>query len=305
MRKKWDEIKIMYQAGVKVTIVADKDRFTLAGERQPAEAALSPAAVEKFLADMVRRGRAAATIKAYRRNLRALYAWLPEGDKGIYRDTLVRWRRDMLEQGVAPRTVNARMAAANSLLRYLGRQELQVLGQVTAGEAGEQPELTRGEYLRLLDAARRLGKERAYLLTKAFAVLGLTPGELPILTVECVEIGEVYLSGGRRVTVPVCLGRELGNYARRLGVETGPVFITREGRLLHRSSVNETIRQLGGAAQVPEEKATPRCLKKLYQSTQDRLRESVEQLLRQTYDQMLEAEQASIGWPDQERRELA
>ena len=305
MRKKWDEIKIMYQSGVKVTIVADKDRFTLAGERQPAEAALSPAAVEKFLADMVRRGRAAATIKAYRRNLRALYAWLPEGDKGIYRDTLVRWRRDMLEQGVAPRTVNARMAAANSLLRYLGRQELQVLGQVTAGEAGEQPELPRGEYLRLLDAARRLGKERAYLLTKAFAVLGLTPGELPMLTVECVEIGEVYLSGGRRVTVPVCLGRELGNYARRLGVETGPVFITREGRILHRSSVNETIRQLGGAAQVPEEKATPRCLRRLYQSTQDKLREGGEQLLRQPYDQMLEAEPTAVGWPDQERRELA
>ena len=274
-----------------MTIVADKDRFTLA--------------VEEFLADMVRRGRAAATIKAYRRNLRALYAWLPEGDKGIYRDTLPRWRRDMLERGVAPRTVNARLAAANSLLRYLGRQELQVLGQVTAGKAGEQPELTRGEYLRLLDAARRLGKERAYLLTKAFAVLGLTPGELPMLTVECVEIGEVYLSGGRRVTVPVCLGRELGDYAQRQGGETGPVFITREGRILHRSSVNEAIRQLGGAAQVPEEKATPRCLRRLYQSTQDKLRESVEQLLRQTYDQMLEAEQTAVGWPDQERRELA
>ena len=144
-----------------MTIVADKDRFTLAGERQPAEAALSPAAVEEFLADMVRRGRAAATITAYRRNLRALYAWLPEGDKGIYRDTLPRWRRDMLERGVAPRTVNARLAAANSLLRYLGRQELQALGQVSARETGEQPELTRGEYLRLLDAARRLGKERA------------------------------------------------------------------------------------------------------------------------------------------------
>ncbi len=286
-----------------MTIATENGRFALTGERQLAEAAMSPAAVEEFLEDMVRRGRAAATIKAYRRNLRALYAWLPEGDKGIYRETLPSWRRDMLAGGVAPRTVNARLAAANSLLRYLGRQELQALGQVSARETGEQPELTRGEYLRLLDAARRLGKERAYLLTKVFAVLGLTPGELPMLTVECIEIGELYLSGGRRVLVPICLCRELGDYARRQGVDSGPVFITREGRLLHRSSVNETIRQLSGEAQVQEEKANPRCLKKLYQSTQDKLRESMERLLRQTYDQMLEAEQASIGWPGRKKGE--
>ena len=176
---------------------------------------------------------------------------------------------------------------------------------MSARETGEQPELTRGEYLRLLDAARRLGKERAYLLTKVFAVLGLTPGELPMLTVECIEIGELYLSGGRRVLVPICLCRELGDYARRQGVDSGPVFITREGRLLHRSSVSETIRQLSGEAQVQEEKANPRCLKKLYQSTQDKLRESMERLLRQTYDQMLEAEQASIGWSGQEWKKLA
>ena len=47
-----------------------------------------------------------------------------------------------------------------------------------------QPELTRTEYLRLLQTARALGRERVYLLVKLFGTTGLTVQELEKVTVE-------------------------------------------------------------------------------------------------------------------------
>jgi hypothetical protein len=49
-------------------------------------------------------------------------------------------------------------------------------------------------------------------------------------------------------------------------------------------------------ARVEKEKASPRCLKKLYQSTQDGIMESMSVLMEQTYDRLLETEQLTIGW---------
>lgn len=265
---------------------------------------LTQESIGDFLEEMARQSRSAETVKAYRRNLRILYAWLPEEDKAIYPQTLAQWRTDMLENGSAPRTVNARVAAANSMLRFLGRRELQSPAPLLTEEGG-QPELTRGEYLRLLTAARRQGKERVYLLVKVFATLGLGLGELSELTVECVRIRKLSLSGGRRTYIPACLGRELEDYAARQGVTGGPVFVTREGRALHRSNVTDSIRRLSVEAQVPEEKANPRCLRRLYQITQAKMRESLNQLLLQNYDQLLEAEQVSIGWPQAAETEIA
>lgn len=62
-------------------------------------------------------------------------------------------------------------------------------------EPAVQPELTRAEYLRLLQAARALEKERAYLLVKVFALLGIRVGELPQVTVEQVKAGRLLLRG--------------------------------------------------------------------------------------------------------------
>ena len=74
--------------------------------------------------------------------------------------------------GYALRTVNGAMSAANSLLEYCGHREFQVQ-DLPAPAADAQPELTRSEYIRLLQAAKMQGKARTYLLVKSLALLGL------------------------------------------------------------------------------------------------------------------------------------
>ena len=144
-------------------------------------AELSMETIRAYLADLSGRGRRKGTVQMYSAKLRALYDYLPP-DKQISRGTLAAWRAFLLEAGYSPSTVNTHLSAANGLMEYMGRRDLQLVGQLEA-DKGLQPELSRVEYLRLLQAARILEKERTYLLVKIFALAGIRVGELPQVTV--------------------------------------------------------------------------------------------------------------------------
>ena len=188
-------------------------------------AELSMETIRAYLADLSGRGRRKGTVQMYSAKLRALYDYLPP-DKQISRGTLAAWRAFLLEAGYSPSTVNTHLSAANGLMEYMGRRDLQLVGQLEA-DKGLQPELSRVEYLRLLQAARILEKERTYLLVKIFALAGIRVGELPQVTVERVRAGRLPVrTGGERryVPLPACLQGELLDYARRQGLTAGPVF---------------------------------------------------------------------------------
>ena len=262
-------------------------------------AELSMETIRAYLADLSGRGRRKGTVQMYSAKLRALYDYLPP-DKQISRGTLAAWRAFLLEAGYSPSTVNTHLSAANGLMEYMGRRDLQLVGQLEA-DKGLQPELSRVEYLRLLQAARILEKERTYLLVKIFALAGIRVGELPQVTVERVRAGRLPVrTGGERryVPLPACLQGELLDYARRQGLTAGPVFCTRNGKGMSRTQVTEEIQTLCHDARVEEEKGTPRCLRKLCVATQESIRANLELLAEQTYDRLLEKESLTAGWSD-------
>ena len=74
------------------------------------------------------------------------------------------------------------------------------------------------------------------------------------------------------------------------------MFVTRTGKAVNRTNVSDSVRRLCREAQVAPEKGNPRCLRKLYLETQASIRDSLRLLAEQTYDQMLAAEQAMVGW---------
>lgn len=258
-------------------------------------AAVTMEQIEAFLRSLERRGRATGTIQAYRRSLTRFYQALPP-DKRVGRDTLSRWRDDLLAQGYTARTVNAALSAANSLLDFLGQREFQLVRRLAVADQA-QPELDRREYLRLLSAARAQGNERAYLLVKVFAVTGLPVHGLPELTVEAVRANALAPEpGGPRRPIPAALREELLAYIRRRELTGGPVFVTRSGRPLSRTAVTAAIQSLAGDAQVAPEKCNPRCLRKLCQTTLAEIEADVRRLVEQTRDQLLEQEQRLVGW---------
>ena len=155
----------------------------------PAELTVTWEEVCRYLDSLAARGRRRETIQVYRPKLEAFYHFLPE-DKRVAADTLELWRAALLREGYSPGTANTHVSAANGLLAYLGRRDLQLIGQLDTEEE-IQPELSRTEYLRLLATARNLGRERTYLMVKVFALTGIRVSELNRVTVRAVEEGRV------------------------------------------------------------------------------------------------------------------
>ena len=263
----------------------------------PAELTVTWEEVCRYLDSLAARGRRRETIQVYRPKLEAFYHFLPE-DKRVAADTLELWRAALLREGYSPGTANTHVSAANGLLAYLGRRDLQLIGQLdTEGEI--QPELSRTEYLRLLATARNLGRERTYLMVKVFALTGIRVSELNRVTVRAVEEGRVLTACDGRaqyVLIPACLRKELTVSLRRVGITAGPVFVTRSGRPMRRTQVSGEIRTLCRDARVDGDKSNPRCLRRLYQVTQERIRDSVQILAEQAHERMLEEEQLTVGW---------
>ena len=263
----------------------------------PAELTVTWEEVCRYLDSLAARGRRRETIQVYRPKLEAFYHFLPE-DKRVAADTLELWRAALLREGYSPGTANTHVSAANGLLAYLGRRDLQLIGQLdTEGEI--QPELSRTEYLRLLATARNLGRERTYLMVKVFALTGISVSELNRVMVRAVEEGRVLTACDGRaqyVLIPACLQKELAVYLRRVGITAGPVFVTRSGRPMRRTQVSGEIRTLCRDARVDGDKSNPRCLRRLYQVTQERIRDSVQILAEQAHERMLEEEQLTVGW---------
>lgn len=260
---------------------------------------LTPDVIEDFLADCLNKGFSPTSLETYRRNLTKLYDYLPK-DKRITADTGPEWAAWMKAQGVAPRSVNARISMLNSISDYMGRRDFQFYGFRETPEI-IQPELTRAEYIRLLQAAKFLNREREYLLVKVMGGGGFRIQELPQLTVEAVKSGVVELSYHndhcqRTVRLPKGLRNELLGYTRQKGILQGPVFQTDKGKPISRKYVYKLLQTLAGTAQVEEEKATPRCLWNMYCSTRDTILNSFSVLVDQTYDRMMEDEDRLSGW---------
>ena len=113
--------------------------------------------MEQFLNACRQEGRTAATICRYGKLLESLYKYLPE-EKTIYYGTLEKWRDSLLEKGYVNGTVNSFLSVTNVYLDYIGHREYQVPDRLKLN-SDAQPELSREEYLRMLQTARRLGKD--------------------------------------------------------------------------------------------------------------------------------------------------
>ena len=98
------------------------------------------------------------------------------------------------------------------------------------------------------------------------------------------------------IRLPDSVCRELLDYAGRQGIQSGPIFLTRAGKLIDRTFAAQSIRRLCPTAQVPEEKGSPRCLRKMYQVTREGIERNVALLVEQAQNRLLEEEQLTVGW---------
>ena len=175
----------------------------------------------------------------------------------------------MVARGYAPATVNAMLAAVNSLLVFLGQKECQVKFLKVQRRLFRDPtrELTRPEYDRLLSAARVRGRERLALLMEAICATGIRVSEVKYLTVEAAKAGrtDVALKGKvRTILIPNKLCRKLLKYAKKNKTASGEIFLTRSGKSLSRRQIWCELKSLCSQAGVEPSKVFPHNLRHLF-----------------------------------------
>lgn len=259
--------------------------------------------IDLYLQDVASRGCKQGTLENYRRSLLNFFDWLPEG-KQVSREKVYEYQEYLIGKYTS-RTVNMKMTAINGILGFLDLREYQSTVKVSVDDTAIQPELSRNEYLRMLSAAKAIGDERLYLIIKLFGTTGIAVQEFDKVTVEAVRSGTIVTFPNRNrlaLRIPACVQSELLEYAKEKGVKSGPIFLTREGRPLGRTTLSNMVPHIARYAKVEESKCTPRCLQKLYAETWDTIKSNVNVMLQMTYDKLLEQEQVIYGWQDVQLR---
>ena len=157
----------------------------------------------------------------------------------ITKETVMGWKKQLLQDGYAVRSINSMLAAVNSLLVFLGWHECKVKNIRTQRQTycAEEKELTKAEYLRLLSASKK--NEQLNLVLQTICGTGIRVSELQFFTVEAVRCGEITVSCKSKtqtILVPGKLKNILLNYAKCNGITTGTIFIGRSGKPLDRSN---------------------------------------------------------------------
>ena len=274
-----------------------------AQRRESSYYVLTRSDIDLYLQDVASRGCKQGTLENYRRSLLNFFDWLPEG-KRVSREKVYEYQEYLIGKYTS-RTVNMKMTSINGILGFLDLREFQSTVKASVDDTAIQPELSRNEYLRMLSAAKAIGDERLYLIIKLFGTTGIAVQEFDKVTVEAVRSGTIVTFPNRNrlaLRIPACVQSELLEYAKEKGVKSGPIFLTREGRPLGRTTLSNMVPHIARYAKVEESKCTPRCLQKLYAETWDTIKSNVNVMLQMTYDKLLEQEQVIYGWQDVQLR---
>lgn len=224
--------------------------------------------IQEFSGYLLGEEKSNATCEKYLRDVRGF--WEYTGGKAVTKELVMSWKKKLVAQGYAVRSVNSMLASVNSFLGFLGWHDCKVknirLQQQTY--CSEDRELTKAEYLRLLEASKK--NEQLNLVIQTICGTGIRVSELRYFTIEAVRCGEITVScksKTRRVFVPGKLKKLLLNYARQKHITAGAIFVGRSGKPLDRSSIWRQMKQLCKAAGVKESKVFPHNLRKLFART--------------------------------------
>ncbi|MBQ8751722.1 MAG: tyrosine-type recombinase/integrase [Clostridia bacterium] len=210
--------------------------------------------------------RGEGTIEKYLRDLGRFAAW--SGGRAD-KETAIAWKASLQERGYAGTSINAMLAAVKAFFRFAGWEECRVRALRLQRRMFREPEkeLSKEEYVRLLETARRSGRERLALLMETTCATGIRVSEVRYITVEAVAAGraEIALKGKlRTILLPGKLCRKLCKYAAARGVTTGEVFRTRTGNSLSRKQIWAEMKTLCEAAGVPSSRVFPHNLRHLF-----------------------------------------
>ena len=210
------------------------------------------------------------TIEKYIRDVGAFAAYM--GNVEITKEAAIAYKNKLLSEGYAVRSINSMVASINSLFAFLGWEDLKVKSFKLQQKiyCPEEKELTKTEYMRLVNTAKQKGNERLNLLIQTICGTGIRVSELQYITVEAVKCGEAVVSlkgKTRSVFIVRELQKKLLRYAAEQKITSGAIFITRTGKPMSRTNIWREMKSLCEQAGVNPQKVFPHNLRHLFART--------------------------------------
>lgn len=167
------------------------------------------------------------TVEKYLRDVQAFAEYL--GGAEITKGKVIAYKSRLLAENYAVRSINSMLASLNSLFSFLGWSDCKVKSIKLQRQiyCPEEKELTKAEYMRLVNAAKQKGNERLSLILQTICGTGIRVSELQYITVEAVKRGEAVVSlkgKTRSVFIVKELRKKLLRYAAEQGIQSGSIY---------------------------------------------------------------------------------
>lgn len=224
--------------------------------------------MKAFEQELLEEEKSAVTVEKYLRDVRRFFFY-GQG-KEVNKELLIGYKKELVRQGYAVRSVNSMLASVNSFLRFQGWEDCRVRNLRLQKElyCQEERELTKEEYFRLLKAAE--SNYRLFMALQTICSTGIRVSELVYFTVEAIRKGEIRVcckNKIRKILLPGQLRKRLICYARKKGIRSGLIFRTKSGKPLDRSNLWAEMKRLCAGAGVSRKKVFPHNLRKLFART--------------------------------------
>lgn len=229
---------------------------------------LVPEQLSQFRAHLQNEEKSLVTIEKYMRDT-ARFCKFTSG-KEITKEITVAYKQTLIEKNYALRSINSMLTSINRLLDFLGWSEYKVktLRSQRQIYCPEEKELTKAEYLRLLEASKPFPQVNHMIQT--ICGTGIRVSELKYFTVEAVYRGEVVVNcknKTRTILIPGKLRKLLLDFAKKHAIKSGIIFRTKNGNPVDRSNIWAQMKRLCKSANVNPSKVFPHNLRKLFART--------------------------------------
>ena len=210
------------------------------------------------------------TIEKYIRDVKAFFVYTHGSE--ITKETVIAYKNKLLSENYATRSINSMLASLNGLFSFLSWCDLKVKSIKLQQQiyCSEEKELSKAEYMRLVNTAKQKGNERLNLLLQTICGTGIRVSELQYITVEAVKCGKAVVSlkgKTRSVFLVRDLQKKLLRYAAEQNIKSGAIFITRNGKPMSRTNIWREMKNLCVQAGVDPQKVFPHNLRHLFART--------------------------------------
>lgn len=225
--------------------------------------------IEKYKTYLLEEEKSDATIEKYLRDVMAFGEWL--SDQELTKRNVLCYKESLMKV-YAPSSVNSILSSLNSFFEYNERPDLKVRMIKIQRQifAEKNRELSKAEYQRLLKAAQKKKQEQLYYLMQTICTTGIRVSEVAAITVEAIRNRQAIIrckGKTRIVLLPKDLCKLLMGYVKRKNIQSGPIFITKSGKALDRSTIWRMMKALCESAKVAKEKVFPHNLRHLFART--------------------------------------